>query len=97
MALTGPEFWGLLLTFIGLSGGAFAWVFRLAGQIGQNTRDISMLGIALEKLERRFAEERREDLERVEVSRRETNAKLEKIDNKMDDILKELRQQGRDK
>jgi predicted Holliday junction resolvase-like endonuclease len=70
------EWWALI--FAGLSG--LVWLVRLEARATSNTREIE-----------RMWRQRKEDLEASKASRDETNAKLDKLDEKMDKAFGELR------
>jgi hypothetical protein len=72
-----------------------AWFGRLEWRSRDNARANVALEKAMERMEVRISDVRREDLARVEVSRKETNAALDRISTQISDLAKELREQGR--
>lgn len=71
------EWWGLMV--VGISG--LVWLVRLEARATANTNEIE-----------RLWRQRKEDVETSKVARTETNAKLDKLDEKMEKSFGELRQ-----
>lgn len=100
------EWWHVLAALAGAIATTVASHVRVQGKVDAQKeslkamkdgfdKDIANINSTFQRFEQRIAAERKEDNERVAESRRETNATLSRIFDKLDDLHKDLKDQGR--